>query len=53
LKMPPSDYFRRQCLISGRSGRIRHRRLVEHLGRVLHLGLDYPHIDARSAWCTN
>jgi len=47
IRMPPSDYFRRQCLISADPDESVTAQMVEHLGAEYFLwASDYPHIDA-------
>jgi uncharacterized protein len=47
ISMKPSDYFRRQCLISADPDESVTAQMVEHLGAEYFLwASDYPHIDA-------
>src|SRR5258708_4447752 len=47
LEMQPSDYFRRQCLISADPDESVTAAMVEHLGPEYFIwASDYPHIDA-------
>jgi predicted TIM-barrel fold metal-dependent hydrolase len=47
IRMPPSEYFRRQCLISADPDESVTAQMVEHLGADYFVwASDYPHIDA-------
>lgn len=47
LKMKPSDYFKRQCLISADPDETMTAQVVEHIGDDYFIwASDYPHIDA-------
>ncbi len=47
LKMPPSEYFYRQCLVSADPDETLTAKVIEHIGADYFLwASDYPHIDA-------
>ncbi len=47
LRMPPSDYFRRQCVISADPDESLTGPVLEHLGEDFMIwASDYPHVDA-------
>jgi len=47
LKMEPSDYFRRQCVVSVEPDEVTALHLMEELGGHLVFSTDYPHVDSR------
>ncbi len=47
LKMEPSEYFRRQCVVSVEPDEVTALPLMEELGGHLVFSTDYPHIDSR------
>ena len=47
LKMEPSAYFRRQCVVSVEPDEVTALHLMEELGGHLVFSTDYPHIDSR------
>lgn len=51
LAMKPSDYFRRQCFISGDPDETAAPLTIEHVGADCFLwATDYPHPDHPSTW---
>jgi predicted TIM-barrel fold metal-dependent hydrolase len=47
LKMEPSAYFKRQCVVSVEPDEVTALPLMEELGGYLVFSTDYPHIDSR------
>jgi predicted TIM-barrel fold metal-dependent hydrolase len=47
LKMEPSEYFKRQCVVSVEPDEVTALHLMEELGGHLVFSTDYPHIDSR------
>ncbi len=51
LSRPPSDYFRRQCFISGDPDETAAPLLIDHVGADCFVwATDYPHPDHRGGW---
>jgi uncharacterized protein len=47
LKMEPSEYFKRQCVVSVEPDEVTALHLMEELGSHLVFSTDYPHVDSR------
>src|SRR5438093_12330586 len=47
LKMEPSKYFMRQCVVSVEPDEVTALPVMESLGRHLVFSTDYPHVDSR------
>jgi predicted TIM-barrel fold metal-dependent hydrolase len=51
LKHPPSEYFRRQCFISGDPDETAAPHVIDHVGADCFMwATDYPHPDHRGTW---
>jgi len=51
LTRPPSEYFRRQCFVSGDPDETAAPHLIDHVGAQCFMwATDYPHPDHSSAW---
>ena len=54
MRMPPSEYFRRQCFISGDPDETAAAHIIDHVGADCFMwATDYPHPDHPGTWVRN